>query len=288
MMHKNYHNRKRVFLPVTVCIALLVSVVFSGCHREALTVSSESSPVSSEADISSQQQESSETSQMVSSAVSSAVSSEIPPVSAAVSEEPEQPVEFLALLDAAGYSVEDVAAFRQLVLVSSSGSYAEVYCYEKNDRGEWAAALATADGFVGVNGVGEAREGSLYTPYGLYSLDFAFGNAADPGTAMEYRTVTDSIYWVDDPDSRFYNQWVDAAVEVRDWDSAEHLSAVSVYDYAVVIGYNKDCIPGKGSAFFLHSSSGSPTAGCVSVPSSHMVDILRWLDPGCDPHIIMF
>ena len=225
---------------------------------------------------------------MVSSAVSSAVSSEMPPVSSAVSEDPEQPAEFLALLDAAGYSVEDVAIFRQLVLVSSSGSYAEVYCYEKNDRGEWAAALATADGFVGVNGVGEAREGSLYTPYGLYSLDFAFGNAADPGTAMEYRAVTDSIYWVDDPDSRFYNQWVDAAVEVRDWDSAEHLSSVSVYDYAVVIGYNKDCIPGKGSAFFLHSSSGSPTAGCVSVPSSHMVDILRWLDPGCDPHIIMF
>jgi L,D-peptidoglycan transpeptidase YkuD (ErfK/YbiS/YcfS/YnhG family) len=46
------------------------------------------------------------------------------------------------------------------------------------------------------------------------------------------------------------------------------------------MGVNPKRVPGAGSAFFLHVSSGRPTAGCVAVPRSNMVDLLRWLKPG--------
>ena len=136
-----------------------------------------------------------------------------------------QPEKLAQQLESAGFTWEDIENAFQLVLVESFDSSATVYYYEKDSRGCWNAVMEASQGYVGFNGVGEAHEGSRFTPYGLYTLDFAFGNADDPGAKMEYRAVTESIYWVDDPDSRYYNQWVDSeTVEVWDWDSAEHLS----------------------------------------------------------------
>ncbi len=291
-------------LSVLLCVVAIGTVAvwtMVGVSQPGLAESEGLSETSSSAEETSSEAVSEEPSSQVSSeevsSVASVVSEETISSEASSetsSEEPSsivvvQPEELKVMLEAAGYTLEDIDDVGQLVLTASYGSSATVHYYEKDEYGQWSSVFEPSDGFVGINGVGDAHEGSLFTPYGLYTLDFAFGNAANPGTAMEYREVTESIYWVDDPDSRYYNQWVDAeTAEVWDWDSAEHLSAVSVYDYAVVIGYNKDRIPGEGSAFFLHSSSGSPTAGCVSVPSAHMVEILRWLDPMQNPHIIMF
>ena len=275
-----------------LCFCLLLVCVAVGCtpgEVESIRSSPESSSTASfaESAVSSEPQFSSSEVSSISQPVSS---SEVSSVSSEESvAEIRQPEEFLRLLEAAGYTLDDTQSISQLILAESFGADALVHYYEKDELGQWSMVFEPSDGFVGVNGVGAAREGSMYTPYGLYSLDFAFGNAADPGALLEYRNVTSTIFWVDDPDSVYYNQWVDSdEVEAVDWNSAEHLSSVSVYDYAVVIGYNKDCVPGAGSAFFLHSSSGSPTAGCVSVPSEQMVEILRWLDPDCNPHIIMF
>ncbi len=47
-----------------------------------------------------------------------------------------------------------------------------------------------------------------------------------------------------------------------------------------MIGYNEARTPGRGSAIFLHVDHGGGTAGCVSVPSSQLVSILRWERPG--------
>ncbi len=52
------------------------------------------------------------------------------------------------------------------------------------------------------------------------------------------------------------------------------------YDYAAVMGVNLARVPGAGSAFFLHVSTGRATAGCVAIPSVNVVGILRWLKPG--------
>jgi L,D-peptidoglycan transpeptidase YkuD (ErfK/YbiS/YcfS/YnhG family) len=52
----------------------------------------------------------------------------------------------------------------------------------------------------------------------------------------------------------------------------------TAYAYAAVIGYNTARTPGYGSAIFLHATTGSSTAGCVSLPSSQLVPVLRWLN----------
>lgn len=62
--------------------------------------------------------------------------------------------------------------------------------------------------------------------------------------------------------------------------------AGAVYDYAVVIDYNRWPVhPGAGSAFFLHVTGGRPTAGYVATDRAAVIAILRWLDPGKHPLI---
>jgi L,D-peptidoglycan transpeptidase YkuD (ErfK/YbiS/YcfS/YnhG family) len=46
------------------------------------------------------------------------------------------------------------------------------------------------------------------------------------------------------------------------------------------MGVNKARVPGNGGAFFVHTSGGGPTAGCVAIDDGTLVDIMRWLRPG--------
>ena len=52
------------------------------------------------------------------------------------------------------------------------------------------------------------------------------------------------------------------------------------YAHAVVMGVNKERVPGKGGAFFVHSTDGGATAGCVAIDDATLVKIMRWLRPG--------
>ena len=103
--------------------------------------------------------------------------------------------------------------------------------------------------------------------------------ADDPGSTRDYLKLTEDEYWVDDPESEYYNQLVRASETGGVvWDSAEHLIGETVaYEYAVAIDYNNSCTPGSGSAIFFHCSTGNGTAGCVSVPRDVMVKILQTL-----------
>ena len=53
------------------------------------------------------------------------------------------------------------------------------------------------------------------------------------------------------------------------------------------IGYNPECIPGKGSAIFFHISD-RPTAGCVGASEQTVVNLLSVLNPEDNPHILIF
>ncbi len=163
----------------------------------------------------------------------------------------------------------------QIISVLASGTAAEVSMHEKDVNGLWHEIMSTS-GYVGTGGVGTASESSPATPQGIYTLTQAFGVCPDPGTSLPYVQVNDSHYWVDDPNSQYYNRFVSTNNVDKDWISAEHLlDSPSAYAYAIAIDYNLDCVPGAGSAFFLHCSTGEPTFGCVSVPRDDMVFILQ-------------
>lgn len=198
-----------------------------------------------------------------------------------------QPEEFVSLLSKAGYDVNALSC-GQLVIVESQGSSAVVYFYEKQENGIWQSGGLTVSGWVGSNGVDKkSQEGDYKTPSGLYSIGEAFYIDNEPATGLDTFKVTENTYWVDDPSSEFYNQRVEGT-ENKDWDSAEHMiSYYYSYRYGFVVNFNMNpVVPGRGSAIFFHCGTG-PTAGCIAVSESDVLNYLEKLDKNKNPCILL-
>ena len=196
-----------------------------------------------------------------------------------------------ASLSSAGCSFSDLQSrgCRQIITVNSTGSYAEIRFYELNNDNVWENDSSfTANGFVGRNGVSRDNyEGSGMTPFGLYGVGEAFYIDSVPQTSLDMFHVTEDTYWVDDPNSAFYNKRVEGTSQ-KDWNSAEHMIQYYYsYHYGFVIEYNtENPVPGKGSAFFFHVST-QPTAGCVGLSESMVLKYLARLDKNMHPFILM-
>jgi len=152
----------------------------------------------------------------------------------------------------------------------------------------WTPAFPPVSARIGAQGVGQASEDLSRTPAGTFTLTQAFGRAADPGTRLPYRVLTAADYWVSDRTSPLYNQFQQCSSACPfNTAAGEHLlDAGASYNYAVVIDYNRHpAVPGAGSAFFLHVTNGAATAGCVAIPQSSLVAIMRWLNPAARPLI---
>jgi L,D-peptidoglycan transpeptidase YkuD (ErfK/YbiS/YcfS/YnhG family) len=180
--------------------------------------------------------------------------------------------------------LDDLSEGADRLIMANAGKQKEratVTAYEKFSDG-WTVRFSTP-GFFGKNGVtSDKREGDGATPSGVYTFGRAFGGAWDPGSATPYTKVSDLDVWVDDPGSKFYNEWAQNNYPDADWSSAEQLVKFpNAYKYAIAINYNTDpVVPGKGSAIFLHCSSGNPTEGCISVPEPAMVFFLFFIQEG--------
>jgi len=169
----------------------------------------------------------------------------------------------------------------QIITVAGTGGYNCKVVLHKKINEAW-KEIVSVNGYVGKNGISDSKkEGDGKTPTGVYTFGTGFGVASNPGSKIPYRKVTNYDYWVDDVNSKYYNQWVEInKIKDKDWKSAEHLASYpKAYKYAAVINYNTtNIVKGKGSAIFLHTSTNGPTAGCVSVPESSMVSILKELN----------
>lgn len=171
-----------------------------------------------------------------------------------------------------------VTATRVVAVESTGGSTATLRKYERSGAG-WTAIGTPVDAMVGRNGLGgTAREGDARTPAGVYTLNSAFGRAADPGATVPYVQVDDDDWWVGDSASPLYNTHQECAPGTCPFDESrsEHLASYDVYDYALVMGVNPARRPYGGSAFFLHESNGAPTLGCVAVPTDVVRDLVTW------------
>lgn len=142
---------------------------------------------------------------------------------------------------------------------------------------------------VGSAGVGEASEYVSRTPAGMFTLTETFGRQSNIGIRLPYQRVGYSSWWVSDVSSRFYNTYRTCNPGSScgfDQSRSEQLGAISLYQYAAVIDYNRDPIRSRaGSAFFLHVSAGEPTQGCVSIREAKLKRVLRWLSPHAVPVI---
>ncbi|WP_274561534.1 L,D-transpeptidase family protein [Streptomyces spiramyceticus] len=180
----------------------------------------------------------------------------------------------------------------QVITVKANGSYATVTAWAKGASG-WKAAIS-ADGRVGSKGVvdGATRRQSTYTtPSGTYTITEGFGVEAG-GTSMPYTQVNSTHWWVQDPESKFYNsmhteEGADFPLTESGERGSEHLiNYPTQYAKALVINFNRwPATPGRGAGIFLHVNGQGATAGCVSVPRVTMDRIMTWINPAAHPRI---
>ena len=171
----------------------------------------------------------------------------------------------------------------QLIIVVVAKEEAVLSFYEKNEEGKWEEILSTP-AMIGKNGIGKAKEGDMKTPVGEYYFTKAFGILENPGAKVDYVQVNKSHYWVDDVNSKYYNQLVSTQKVERDWISAEHICEYGeLYHYVLATSYNEECVAGLGSAVFLHCASEETeyTAGCVAIPEKYMLQIMKMLEKDC-------
>lgn len=169
-------------------------------------------------------------------------------------------------------------ADQMIVVVGTGGCYADTYYYKKGED-SWDMVWKEAS-IVGRGGItSDKKEGDGKTPAGTYGFTMAFGLKEDPGSILSYHKVVKGDYWVDDSSSAYYNKLVNTSSTPKTWNSAENLAAASpYYNYALALDYNSDCVPGKGSAIFLHcftASADNGSAGCIRLPEARAMELVR-------------
>lgn len=176
-------------------------------------------------------------------------------------------------------------ATQVISVVGVGGSKAMMDVYQRGPNG-WQAVAAGIPASIGANGMAaETHDGNMATPMGIFTLDFAFGTAPNPGGGLQYVQITDNNHWWDgDVNSPTYNtmqvcQKAQCPFNTDLASGTENLN-ISAYKHAVVMGVNKERVPGNGGAFFVHTTDGGPTAGCVAIDDGKLVQIMQWLRPG--------
>ena len=146
---------------------------------------------------------------------------------------------------------------------------------------------------VGRNGLSaHHREGDDTTPLGLFGIQSTmYGVNANPGVDYHYHRLVCGDWWDEQSSSALYNHFVHVTCGARPafGGGSEALwQTVPQYDYLAVIAYNRHpVVPGQGSAIFLHVSDAQPTTGCVSLPVSDLLRVLRALRPNLNPLIFI-
>ena len=180
----------------------------------------------------------------------------------------------------------DAKEARQLFVVAGVGqTTAYISLHEKDADGSWKELLSTP-GFIGKHGLGKTKEGDGMTPVGTFRFNAAFGIAEDPGCAIAYHQVTEEDYWSGDGREGYgYN----TMVSIRDLpdlslaDSEHIIDYTAEYQYCLNISYNDACVPGDGSAIFLHCLGRVKpyTGGCVAIPEACMLTVMEKVRPDC-------
>ena len=205
-----------------------------------------------------------------------------------------EPVSLAVLLAAGALACPTFAGTQgaqQLVTVKAprGATSAALQLWERR-TGCWRRVAGPWTARLGRNGLSAAKhEGDGTTPTGTFKLSSTvYGIAPDPGVRGRFHRLVCGDWWDEDPDSSTYNTFRHVACGGRPafGGGSEALWTISPqYRYFAVIEYNASPVtPGRGSAIFLHVAVGA-TAGCVSLPESRLLLVLRWLRPADRPLI---
>lgn len=175
------------------------------------------------------------------------------------------------------------------VVNGTGGSWAKVGFFVRTDSACSFKRVLRVDGRVGYNGITSGltrRQGTGTTPAGTYTMTETFGNSPRPTTAMPYHRVQPGDWWVQDQNSRYYNELRNARLGgflARTSAGERLLDYQTQYAHSVVINFNRAPdrkVIGRGSGIFLHVNGRGATAGCVSITKTDLRTLLSYLRPG--------
>jgi L,D-peptidoglycan transpeptidase YkuD (ErfK/YbiS/YcfS/YnhG family) len=204
-------------------------------------------------------------------------------------------------------SVFSLSLVLQMIVVVSSDWDAKegiLYRFVRNSLDRWELVSSSIAVTLGENGMAWGRglldlsgekgvhkkEGDNKSPAGLFSLGPTFGYQRH-AKKMPFISITDDLECVDDPNSEYYNQFVNkSSIANPDWGSSEKMKEIgALYAIGLVVHHNLSPIqPGKGSAIFMHvwRKPGGTTAGCTAMEHEHMQQIVEWLDSDQSPCLV--
>lgn len=175
------------------------------------------------------------------------------------------------------------------VVNGTGGSRATIGFFVRTDSPCSFRRVLRVEGRVGYNGITSGltrRQGSGTTPSGTYTMTQVFGNSPRPATAMPYHRVQPGDWWVQDQNSRFYNELRNTSrggFLARTAAGERLIDYQSQYAHSVVINFNRAPdrrVIGRGSGIFLHVNGSGATAGCVSMTKRDLRTLLSYLRPG--------
>jgi L,D-peptidoglycan transpeptidase YkuD (ErfK/YbiS/YcfS/YnhG family) len=178
---------------------------------------------------------------------------------------------------------------------SKASTVARLQAWTKASGGGWLRHGRSVRAHIGSQGMTRyPSEWKSATPVGSFTLTHSFGRYANPGTGLKYFRSRPSDWWISQS-GPLYNthQRCASGCAFKLGSPNEHLYyETPYYNYAVVIDYNTRNSPtgvvqGAGSAFFLHVTDGTATAGCVAIPQWKLVRLMRWLQPTAHPRILI-
>ena len=190
-------------------------------------------------------------------------------------------------------------ASQQIVLVVADDfntSVAKLECYEGSKL-----IYKDIDVNLGKNGLGWGigikeiphaanepikHEGDKKAPAGVFALTNAFGYAHKTNTKLPYLYASKETICVDDSNSPFYNQIIQAHGDEK---SFEHMCRKDdQYKIGIVVAHNPQALSQRGSCIFMHiqKAPNSPTVGCTSMQEHDLRKIVKWLDKKKNPILI--
>ena len=133
---------------------------------------------------------------------------------------------------------------------------------------------------IGRNGTKKKKkEGDKSTPKGVFSISKLYYRAdriQKPVTKIPTKIITKKLGWCDDPGSKYYNK----EISISNNHKCEKLfKKDSVYDCFIVIDYNTNKIPFKGSAIFIHLTKDyKKTAGCIALKKKDFLILAKLIN----------
>ncbi len=215
------------------------------------------------------------------------------------------PIILLVFLLSLGFRSEEEGIFdtsKQLVVVLSPHERsvkARLYKFEKRGK-KWhpvgeshpvnlgKKGLAWGRGLQSAKPGLQKKEGDKRSPAGIFRFGTAFGYAQE-GTLplkLPYVPITENDLCIEDSQSRYYNQLVDATQVQQDWKDRESMMRTDdQYKWGIFVRQNLPAEPKEGSCIFFHlwRAPGSGTLGCTAMAEADLLPLMQWLDPAQKP-----